>query len=67
MANNDQDTNHKRHISRRVHFARNGENYKMHNIVWCEVGLQLSDIATKNVIENYLNLGMKYIMVRLYN
>ena len=37
----------------------------MHNIDWCEVGLQLSDIATKNVGKNDLNTIIKYIMVRL--
>ena len=39
----------------------------MHNIDWCEGGLKLSDIATKNVGENDLNHIMKYIMVRLDN
>ena len=46
-------------------FVRNGENWKMHKIYWCEGGLQLEDIATKNVGENDLNHRMKYIMVRL--
>ena len=32
MANNGKDTNNTRHISRRVHFVRNGENCKMHKI-----------------------------------
>ena len=40
---------------------------KMHNIDWCEGGLQLVDIATKNVGENYLTPRIKYIMVRLDN
>ena len=39
----------------------------MINIDWCEGGLQLSDIATKNVGENNLNPRIKYIMVRLEN
>ena len=39
----------------------------MHKIDWCEGGMQLEDIATKNVGENYLNPRMKYIMVRLDN
>ena len=39
----------------------------MHNIDWCEGGLQMSEIATKNVGDNDLNPGMKYIMVRLEN
>ena len=39
----------------------------MHKIEWCEGGLQLADIATKNTGENCLNTTMKYIMVRLDN
>ena len=49
MANNGKDTNHTRKISIRVHSVRNGEKSKMHNIDWCEGGLKLVDIATKNV------------------
>ena len=32
MNNNGKDTKHIRHISRRVHFVRNGEKYRMHKI-----------------------------------
>ena len=39
----------------------------MHNIDRCEIGLQLADIATKNVGEHDLTPRMKYIMVRLDN
>ena len=39
----------------------------MHKVDWCEGGLQLSYIATKNVGEHDLNTRMKYIMVRLDN
>ena len=39
----------------------------MHNIEWCEGGLQLEDIGTKNVSEPDLTSRMKYIMVRLEN
>ena len=67
MDNNGKNTNHTNHISRRVHFVRNSENCKMHKIDWCEGGLQLADIANKNVGENYLNTRMKYIMVSLDN
>ena len=49
MANNGKDTKHTRHISMRIHFIRNGEKCKMHNIDWCEGGLQLADIGTNNV------------------
>ena len=65
MDKNGRDTKHKRHSSRRVYFVRNCENYKIHQIDWCEEGLQLADIATNNVGENHLNPRMKYIMLRL--
>ena len=39
----------------------------MHKIDWCEEGLQLTDIVTKNVSETDLTTRMKYIMVRLEN
>ena len=65
MDNNVKYTNHTRNIARRVNLVRNGKNYKIHKIYWCEVGLQLSDIATKNVGDNDLDTRMKYIMVRL--
>ena len=39
----------------------------MHKIDWCEVGLQLSDIGTKNVSEPGLTPRIKYIMVTLEN
>ena len=32
VANNGRDTKYTRHIARRVHFVRNGEKYKIHNI-----------------------------------
>ena len=67
MANNGKDTKHTRHIYRRVHFVRNVKMCKMHNIDWCEGGLQLVDIATKNVGENDLDPTMKYIIGRLDN
>ena len=65
MANNGKDKKHTRNIERRIHFVRNGEKCKMHKIEWCEGGLQLADIGTKNVSEPDLTPGMKYIMVRL--
>ena len=39
----------------------------MHKIGWCEGGLKLADIATKNVGEPDLKQRMKYIMVILDN
>ena len=59
MANNVKDTKHTRHISRIMHFLRNGEKFKMHKIDWCEGGLQLADIITENVSEPDLTPRMK--------
>ena len=49
------------------HFVSNGEKCKMHKIDWCEGGLQLADIGTKNASEPDLTPRMKYILVRLEN
>ena len=57
---NGKDANHTRHISRRVHFVRNGEKCKMDLFDWCEGGPQFVDIGTKNVGENDLSTKMKY-------
>ena len=67
MANNGKDIKHTRIISRRVNFVRNCENCKLHTIDWCEGGLKLADIATKNVGENNLNYRMIFILVILDN
>ena len=67
MAKNGKDTKHNRHIARIIYFVRNGEKCKMHKIYWCEGGLQLADIGTKNVSEPDLTPRMKYIMVILEN
>ena len=67
MSKNGKDTKHTKHIVRRMHLVRSGEKSKMHKIDWCEGGLQLADIGTKNVSEPDLTLRMKYIMVRLDN
>ena len=62
MDKNGKYDNHTRHIARRVNFVRNGE--KKHKMYWCEVGLKLADIVTKNVWDNDLN---PIIMVLLDN
>ena len=67
MSKNGRDTEQARHISRRVHFLRNGKKWKIHRIDCCEGGLQLEDITTKNVGENDLNTRIKYIMQMLDN
>ena len=53
--------------SRIMHFVRNGDKCNMHKIDWCEGGLQLKDIGTKNISETDLTPRMKYKMVRLEN
>ena len=65
MAKNGRDKKHTRHIARRMHFVKNGEKCKMHKIEWCEGGMQLAEIGTKNLSEPDLISRMKYIMVRL--
>ena len=67
MDKNGKDAKHTRHIARRMHFVRNEEKCKIHKMDWCEGGLQLADIGTKNVGEPNLTPRMKYIMVRLEN
>ena len=49
MDKNGKDTNHTSHIYNRVNFVINGEKYILHNIDWCEGGLQSEEIVTKNV------------------
>ena len=39
MTKNNKDTKHTRHISRRIHFVRNCEKFKIQKIDWCERGL----------------------------
>ena len=65
MAKNVKDTKHTRHIARIMYFVTNGEKCKMHKIDWCEGGVQLSDIGTKNVGEPDLKPRIKYIVARL--
>ena len=67
MANNGKYTKHTRDVASRIHFLRTGEKCNMHKIDWCEGGLQLVYIATKNVGEHILTPRMKYIMVRIEN
>ena len=67
MAENGKDTKHTSTIARRMHFLRNREKCKLHNIEWCDGGMKLEDIDTKNVGEHDLTSKMKYIMVRLEN
>ena len=65
MNKHDKDNMNTRHITRRMHSVRNGENWKMHKIDWCEGSLKLAYIATKYVGDHYLTPRMKYIIVGL--
>ena len=67
MTKNGKDNKHTRNIARIMHFLWNGEKCKMHKIDWCQGGMNLADIATKNFGEHDLTPVMKYIMVRLEN
>ena len=67
MGNSGKDAKHTKHIARRMHSVSNGEKCKMHKIHWCEGGLKLADIYTKNEGEHDLKPGLKYIMVRHHN
>ena len=44
MDDNGKDTKHTTHITRRMHFVKNGEKCKIHKIYWCEGRLQLSEL-----------------------
>ena len=67
MAYNGNDTKHTRQISRRKRFVINGEDWNLHNIMWCEGGMKLLDIETNNVREDGLYPILEYSMVRLDN
>ena len=67
MAKNGKNTKHTRHIARIMHFISNGEKWKMQKIYWCEGGLHLADIGTRNVSEPDITPRMKYMMVILEN
>ena len=47
-ADDDKDTKHTKINARIMHFVINGDKCKMHKIDWCEGGLQLTYIDTKN-------------------
>ena len=59
MAKNGKDTKHIKQIARKIHLVSNGKKFKTHKIDWCEGGLQLADIGTKNVSEPDITPRMK--------
>ena len=46
----------------RIHLVRHGEDFNMHKTVWCEGGMQLEDIGTKNVREDELDTRLEYFL-----
>ena len=58
---------HTRHLSRRIHLVINSKECNLHKTVWCEEGLKLADIGTKNVREEEFNPGLGYSIVILDN
>ena len=67
MDNNGIDIKQTRHIYRRLHLVRHGEEWNFHKAVWCEGGPKLEDIGTKSVRQDELNRRLRYDMVRLEN
>ena len=67
MSNNGKDTKHTRQISRIMHFVINDEEWNLHKKLWCEGGLKLAYVVTKNVMENEFNPILGYSVVRLDN
>ena len=61
MDKNGNNTKHTRHISRIMHFVRNVEKWNIQKIDWCEGGLQMAYIATKNVGEPDLTQGWNIV------
>ena len=49
-------TKHTRHISIKMHFLRNGEEWNLYKTVWFEGGILLVDIVKNNIREDKLNL-----------
>ena len=65
MAKNGKDTKHTIYIAIRMHFVKNGEEYNLKKNVWCEIGLKLVEVGTKNIREDELNPRLGYAMVRI--
>ena len=62
IAKNGKDKKDTRKIAKIMHLVRNEEKCKMHKNDRCEGGLQLVDIATKNVGEPDLTPRMNILM-----
>ena len=67
MENYGKDSKHLRKFSRIMHLVRNDSECNIQETIWCEGGLKLLVIGTKNVREDELNPRLEYTMVRLDN
>ena len=59
------DTKHTRHIARRFHYVREGEQQGRFKIQYIDNSLQFSDIGTKNTTIDDLESRMKFLMVKV--
>ena len=50
-----------------MNLVRYGEEWNLQNTVWCEGGIHLAEIGTKNFREDELNTRLGYSMVRHEN
>ena len=65
MGNSFRDTKHTRHIARRYHYVRTGAQEGHWVLHWCEAGLQLADVGTKNLPGRDLQPRLGYIQVEV--
>jgi len=65
MGKSFKDTKHTRHIARRFHYVREGEQQGRFKIQYIDNSLQFSDIGTKNTTIDDLESRMKFLMVKV--
>ena len=65
MGKSFKDTKHTRHIARRYHYVRQGEEDGIHNLNWIPAELNTSDIGTKNLPGYDISSRMEYCMVEV--
>ena len=62
MAKNEKDTKHTRHIARRMHYVRDGQQIGAHDLNYIPADLNLADPGTKNLGADELEPRLKYMM-----
>ena len=67
MAKKINDTKHTRHITKIMHFVRNGDECNLNKKVWCERCLQLEHFLTNNDREYELDPRLGYAMLIIDN